>query len=263
MGEIMDKKGLKFPTYESFKIWFDEKTKNYRFKTGKQPGSFHEDFANGKAPLGFLKEWARQNYCFIQLTNANWIWILINYQDLWKREPDLYDAVASKIGSELSSPVPGGHGRCFVTYARYFGLTDEELFTAKPILEMEARINSSLVFRSQSPAQTAVRMMMEGFVGYAMKTRAEILREKYHLPDEALEFFDMHVQADMEEHGPEGEEFLEKLYQLGMVKQEDYEGMRMQVELSLSGSQPGHQGFSWQNVLYEQFCQENCARANT
>lgn len=245
-----------FPTYESFKAWFDEKTKNYRFKTGRQPGRFQEDFSSGKAPVGFLKEWARQNFCFIQLTNANWIWILVNYQELWRRDPDLYDAVASKIGSELSSPVPGGHGRSFVKYARYYGLSDEDLQTAKPILEIEARINSSLVFRTQSPAQTAVRMMMEGFVGYAMKARAEILREKYHLPDEALEFFDMHVQADLEEHGPEGETLLRRLYDLGLVTPDDYEGMRTQVEVALDGSQPGNQGFSWQNALYEKYCRE-------
>ncbi len=98
---------------------------------------------------------------------------------------------------------------------------------------------------------------MEGFVGYAMKTRAKILREKYRLPDEALKFFDMHVQADMEEHGPEGEDLLKRLYELDLVKQDDYEGMERQVELALDGTQPGNQGFSWQNVLYEQFCGEH------
>ncbi len=242
-----------FTTFESFKDWFDEKTKNHPFKSGARRGRFEEDFINGKVPLDFLREWAGHSYCFIQLTNTNVAWTLVTYMDLWRRHPDLYNIVAAKVGSEFSDPAPGGHGRTYVKFARYLGVKDDDLFYAKPIPEMEARLYSSLNYRSQSSAQTAVRWMLEGFVGYLMKSNREILHEKYGVPDEMLEYFDIHIKADLEEHGPEGELLLAKLYKLGLVKEEDYEGMRRQVERTVEGTTPGYQGFSWQNILYERY----------
>lgn len=245
---------LKYPTFKSFKVWFDEKTKEHPFKTGRIRGRFDEDFASGKAPIGFLKEYAKQFYIFIQLTNANVTWSLVNYADLWRRHPDLYDIGAGKVGCELSDPGPGGHGRTYVKFARYIGLRDEELFSAKPIPELEARFNTALLYRSQSPAQTAVRWMLEGFVGYHMKTNREILSKKYGVPDEALEYFDIHVQADLQEHGPQGEMLLARLYKLGLVTEEDYEGMRAQVESAVKGDNLATQTYSWADVLYDRYC---------
>ncbi len=164
--EIVENIG--FPTFDSFKAWFDKKTQKHPFKTAKDRGPFHDDFARGKVPTEFLKEYAKQYYIFIQATNINVTWTMVNYIDLWRQNPDLYDIIAAKIGSELSDPRPGGHGRTYIKFARYLGLKDEELFYSKPIPELEARLNSSLLYRSQSPAQTAVRWMLEGFVGYYM-----------------------------------------------------------------------------------------------
>jgi len=250
---VESNKNISFPTFKSFKVWFDETTKNHPFKTGRNRGRFHDDFAQGKVPIDFLKEYAKQYYIFIQLTNTNVTWTIVNYLDLWRQNPDLYDIVAAKIGSELSDPRPGGHGRTYIKFARYLGLKDEELYYSKPIPELEARCNTALVYRSQSPAQTAVRWMLEGFVGYYMKSYREILHEKYGVPDEMLEYFDIHVMADLEEHGPEGELLLARLYKLGLVKEEDYEGMRIQVERAAAGPQPGSQYFSWPDVLYDRY----------
>lgn len=244
---------LKFPTFQSFKEWFDEKTKNHPFKIGKIRGRFQEDFVQGKVPVEFLREYAKQFYVFIQLTNTNVTWTLINYIDLWRRHPDLYEIVAAKVGSELSDPAPGGHGRTYVKFARYLGVRDEELFNSKPIAEMEARLNTTISYRSQSAAQTAVRWMLEGFVGYHMKTNREILHEKYGVPDGMLEYFDIHVQADLEEHGPEGEMMLAKLYKVGLVRDEDHDGMRLQVERAVEGVHPGSQTYTWVDVLYDRY----------
>lgn len=249
----MEPQELKFPTFDSFKLWFDEKTENHPFKVGGRKGKFQEDFSDGKVPLDFLREWAAHNFCFIQLTNTNVAWTLLTYMDLWRKHPDLYDIVAAKVGSEFADPAPGGHGRTYVKFARYLGVADEDLIYAKPLPEMEARMYSSLLYRSQSPAQTAVRWMLEGFVGYLMKTHREILHEKYGVPDEILEYFDIHVAADLGEHGPEGEMLLARLYRLGLVKEEDYEGMRTQVERTVEGTTPGYQSFSWHDILYEHY----------
>jgi len=59
--------------------------------------------------------------------------------------------------------------------------------------------------------------------------------------------------ADLEEHGPEGELLLARLYKLGLVKEEDYEGMRTQVARAAGGPQPGSQYFSWPDVLYDRY----------
>lgn len=244
---------LKFPTFPSFKEWFDEKTSTHPFKIGRIRGRFQEDFVQGKVPGEFFREYAKQFYVFIQLTNTNVTWTLVNYIDLWRRHPDLYEIVAAKVGSELSDPAPGGHGRTYVKFARYLGVKDEELFNSKPIPEVEARLNTTISYRSQSPAQTAVRWMLEGFVGYLMKTTREILHEKYAVPDEMLEYFDIHVQADLEEHGPEGEMMLAKLYKLGLVREEDYDGMRTQVERAVEGAHPGSQTYTWADVLYDRY----------
>ncbi len=243
-----------FPTFESFQIWFDDRTRDHPFKTGRGRGLFHDDFSRGKVSIEFLKEYAKQYYIFIQATNINVTWTLVSYMDLWRRNPDLYDIVAAKIGSELSDPRPGGHGRTYLKFAHYLGLKDEELFYSKPIPELEARLNTSLLYRSQSPAQTAVRWMLEGFVGYYMKSYREILHDKYGVPDDLLEYFDLHVVADLEEHGPEGAMLLAKLYRLNLVTAEDYGGMKLQVDRAMGGTQQGPQGFSWPDALYTSYC---------
>jgi len=245
---------LRFPTFESFRNWFHEKTANHPFKVRRIRGRYQEDFVQGKISREFMREYAKQYYIFIQLTNTNVTWTMVNYLDLWRREPELYDIVAAKIGSELSDPRPGGHGRTYIKFARYLGVKDEELFYSKPIPELEARFNTSLNYRSQSPAQTAVRWMLEGFVGYTMMNSREILHEKYGVPDEMLEYFDLHIEADLHEHGPEGELLLARIYKLGLVKEEDYEGMRTQVERAVAGTHSASQTFSWQDVLYESYC---------
>lgn len=243
---------IAFPTFESFKAWFEEKTKDHPFKTGRNLGRFHQDFFEGKVPRDFLKEYAKQHYIFIQMTNAYVTWTLLNYVDLWRRHPDLYEIVAAKMGSELSEPAPGGHGRTYLKYARYIGVKDEELLNAKPMPELEIAFNTALVYRSQSPAQTAVRWMLEGFVGYNLKHWRDALHNKYDIPDDILEFFDLHVATDLGEHGPEGEMMLAKLYKLGIVKEEDYAGMRGQVERRGERT-------SWANIFYNRYLEEHPA----
>lgn len=257
----MEAKGLEFPTFESFKVWFDQSTKDYPFKTGKYRGRFYRDFSEGKVPIEVLKEIAKQTYIFIQSSNGNVTWALVNHADLWRKHPELYDIVAAKVGSELSQPAPGGHGRVYLKYGRYLGLKDEDLFGAKPLPELEAQGNSHLNYRSQRPPQTAVRWMLEGLVGYRMKYYRDVLHDKYGLPDDILEYFDMHVVADLEEHGPEGEMILKRLYELGLVTEEDYEPMRMEVE-GYDRRASGNPDISWQDVLYLQYCSASCQEIN-
>jgi pyrroloquinoline quinone (PQQ) biosynthesis protein C len=239
-----------FPTFESFKGWFEETTRNHPFKTGRHLGRFHQDFFAGKVPREFLREYAKQYYIFIQMTNAYVTWTLLNYIELWKRHPDLYEIVAAKMGSELSDPAPGGHGRTYLKFARHLGVNDDELRNSRPIAEIEVAFNSALVYRSQSPAQTAVRWMLEGFVGYFLKHWRDALHEKYGIPDDTLEYFDLHVAADLGEHGPEGEMLLEKLYKLGMVREADYPDMRGQVERPTERT-------SWADVLYNAYLEKH------
>lgn len=254
----MEETEIRFPTFESFKVWFDETTRDHPFKAGKAMGRFYDDFLQGKVPREFLKEYAKQYYIFIQMTNAYVTYTLINYIDLWRHNPDLYEIVAAKMGSELSDPAPGGHGRTYLKYARYIGVKDEELLNSRPIPELEIAFNSALVYRSQSPAQTAVRWMLEGFVGYILGHWRNTLHNKYGIPDDILEYFDLHVEADLGEHGPEGEMLLAKLYRLGLVREEDYAGMRAQVERSITGiNRGGSQFASWPDVLYSRYCAEH------
>ena len=51
-----------------------------------------------------------------------------------------------------------------------------------------------------------------------------------------------------------GELLLAKLYKFGLLKEDDYEGMKSQVERTVGGTTPGYQGFSWQEILYESYC---------
>ena len=248
----MEAKELEFPTCESFKVWFDEKTKDHPMITGKR-GRFFEDLSQGKVPIEFLREYCKQFYIFINLTNAYLTWTLVNFIDLWREHPDLYEAVAAKMGSEMSDPGPGGHARTFVKFTRYIGLRDEDLFHAKAIPEMEVRFLAPSLYRPRSPAQVAVAWMLEGFVGYSVRAYRQILRGKYAVPDEMLEYWEIHEKADLEEHGPEGETFLTKLYQLGMVTKKDYPGMRMQVERSVSTED----SLSWADVLWARYVAEH------
>ena len=248
----MEDRELKFPTFESFKVWYDEKTRAHHNKTGKL-GRFSEAFAQGKIPIGLLQEYSKQFYIFIQMTNSNLAWCLSGHADLWRRHPELYDIVAAKVGEELSDPGPGGHGRTYVKFARYLGLKDEDLFYAKPLPEMEARFNQRVnAYRSQRPAELAVSWMLEGFAGYSLKRQRDTLHQKYGVPDDFLEYFDIHVQADLEEHGPMGELLLTRLYKLGRVTEEDYAGMAIYVERHTEGAQPGGAN-SWQEVIYNDY----------
>jgi len=246
---------LSFPTFDSFKVWFDGMTKNHPFKTGRITGRFLEDFVQAKVPIEFLKEYVKQNYIFIQNTNANLAWTLVNHVDLWKRYPDLYDIIAAKVGEELCDPGPGGHGRAYVKFARYLGLKEEDLFYAKPIPEMEIRWFSVIsTYRSHRATQVAVGWMMEGLVGYDMKLWRDTLHDKYGMPDEILEFFDIHVQADLEEHGPMGEMLLARLYALDLVSEADLDEMRIGIERINNEALHGAQGNSWRDAFYLRFC---------
>ncbi len=251
----MDAQATQFPTFDSFKIWFDEKTRSHPFKTGKIEGQFLKDFVQGKVPIAFLKQYVKQNYFFIQNTNASLAWTLVNHLDLWRRHPDLYNMVAAKIGEEFCDPAPGGHGRTYIKFARYLGLKDEELIHAKPILEMEIRwLNVSSTYRSHRPTVLAVSWIMEGFVGYDMKLWRDILHDKYSIPDEFLEFFDIHVKADLEEHGPMGEMLLARLYELGLVQEQDYDEMRAWVDRIGNEALQRARGNSWRDAIYLRFC---------
>ena len=141
----------------------------------------------------------------------------------------------------------------YVKFARYIGLKDEDLFYAKPLPEMEARFNQRVhAYRSQRPAELAVSWMLEGFAGYSLERQRGILHQKYGVPDDLLEYFDVHVQADLEEHGPMGEMLLARLYNLGLVTEEDYGGMANYVEKHAEGSQRGGAN-SWQEVIYDNY----------
>jgi pyrroloquinoline quinone (PQQ) biosynthesis protein C len=229
----MNEVETRFPTFDSFKVWFDDKTRDHPLKNGRW-GPFKEDFAEGRVPLHLLKEYGKQLYIHIQLTNVYTSWLLVSLGGLWLKHPDLYDIIAAKMGSELADPKPGGHGRTYVKFAHSIGLTDEDLFYAKPALDTEARLNR-FVNRAPSPALTAVDWMLEGLVGHFMKVNREILHEKYGLADDVLEYFDIHIQADLEEHGPEGAMLLERLYKLGLVTEDDYPVMRARVERAIQG----------------------------
>ena len=255
----MESAEFTFANFDSFKVWFDEKTREHPSKmvftdarTGKL-GRFYQDFASGKVPIGFLREYAQQFYVFAQLTNVHLTWTLVNFIDLWRQNPDLYDVVAAKIGEELADPGPGGHGRTYIKYARFLGLKAEDLIFAKPIPEMESRINTTVSSYRSTPVQMAVRWMLEGFAGYHLKFWRDTLYEKYGVPDEALEYYDIHVQADLEEHGPMGEMLLARLYKLGHVVEEDYRGMAMQVERHVGLANPTGQ-INWRDVLYDRYC---------
>lgn len=224
---------IRFPTFESFKAWFDEKTKDHPLKSGRW-GPFTEDFAHGTVPIALLRDYAKQLYIHIQLTNVYTTWLLVGLSYLWLKYPDLYDIIAAKMGSELADPKPGGHGRTFVKFARAIGLREAELFSAKPTPDTEGRLNR-FVNHVPRPAHTAVDWMLEGLVGHFMKVNRDILHEKYGLSDDVLEYFDIHIQADLVEHGPEGEILLARLYELGLVTEEDYPGMRLRVERALEG----------------------------
>jgi hypothetical protein len=74
-----------------------------------------------------------------------------------------------------------------------------------------------------------------------------------------LEYFDIHVAADLEEHGPEGEMLLAKLYGLGLVKEEDYPGMRIQVERAVQGDTLASRTSSWPETLYQSYLARHAA----
>src|SRR5688500_2218727 len=168
---------LKFPTFESYRDWFDEKTREHPLKTGKL-GRFYDDFSQGKTPNGLLREYAKQYYIFIQMTNASGAWTLVRHLDLWRKHPDLYDIVAAKMGEELADPGPGGHGRTCLKYARDLGMKDDELFQAKPLPEIGVRFNQIGSNRSSGPVHTAVSWMLEGFVGFDLKFWRDTLHAK-------------------------------------------------------------------------------------
>ncbi len=252
----MESSDLKFPTFESFKVWFDEKTKDHPYKTG-MPGQFYEEFVHGKMPMGLLREHAKQFYVYIQMINVNLPWIPLRYIGLWRSYPELYDLVAAKIGEELADPVPGGHGRTYLKYARYIGLKDEDLFFAKPTVEMETMLFNRIdTYDSARLPQLAVGWMMEGFAGYHLKLWRDTLHDKYNVPDDILEFFDIHVRADLEEHGPMGELLLARLYKLGLVMEQDYRMMQRRVERSVGRARGGTMSY-WADSIHKRYYEDH------
>ena len=118
-----------------------------------------------------------------------------------KRHPAMYDLIVEQLVDELAHPGPGGHIRIQLPLLAAFGLTEEECAEAILIPEARALIDTRVRMFEQLPmAETYAAGLTEGSIGQWFGVWFHALTTHYGLTREQAAYFDVHHEADTQEH---------------------------------------------------------------
>lgn len=157
---------------------------------------FYEAWAKGELTLYDLREYASEYYHFVAF-------FPVYLREFAARLPDgeLRKAVIDNLRDELGMPDESGraHNLLWLDFAVGTGALPNDVFSRKPIIEVNAIIETFLTLASKGePAEAlAAFYVYESQLPRVAKENAKALRMIYGLDEGSCKYFTLHASADV------------------------------------------------------------------
>ncbi len=187
-------------------------------------GQFMTDLQQGRLPMEAIRVFWKNWYAFVSEINNL---IGCSYQrHIWffKRHPDLLAAFSAKVADELMNPRPPGHILVVIEQGRAFGLSEEEMIECRMLPECRALLEwaRGLLYEGTITEWWAFLSCEEPIGHWARQWREALVRH-YGFQESQTKYFQVHEEADLEEHegvmghGEFNRQCLQRLLQEGMI----------------------------------------------
>ena len=178
------------------------------FRSTKINHPFCVRLVRGEWTLKQLHAWAKQDYHAKVQTLRNDAYIVATAPTLDELQEQL-KVLISESGEDLAGGKYPSHPELWLRFCEGLGLGREEVSRSEPSPLMEVVLDAE---RYKSMRQNVGDLPANLRVGEKINSLvhpiwAEALRDHYHIPPEALEFFTAHGEAD-QEHGKLGEQIV-------------------------------------------------------
>lgn len=163
--------------------------------------SFIRDLAQGKFTRDNLKLWAIQKYFQVDQHIRAFGGIYANCPDRRVRRLLVENLIDEETDLRCGSD---SHAMLMLRFAKALGATDKEVEKNKPISEVADYVDWVIKFCQTSPyivGLAALSLAGESQVPEAMRAAVQGLKEHYHMSDEEIEFFTVHIGGDEEHSG--------------------------------------------------------------
>lgn len=178
---------------------FDAVAERYQLRVMRHP--MLRDLEAGVLPREAIHGYFRNWYTFALDLNA-----LMGSQyrqrlDFLKIDPETEALTVDKIADEYLNPRPGGHIRTVERLASALGVSRDEMVHAHLIPEARAWCDW-VIYRvlATTPAEDAAGTAVEGCFAEFSRVWRDALLHRYRIDRADLEYFDLHHEADSEEH---------------------------------------------------------------
>jgi pyrroloquinoline-quinone synthase len=170
--------------------------------------AFCVKLVRGEWSLRQLQAWAKEDFHAKVQTLRNDAYIVATAPNLEELQEQL-KVLISECGEELAGGKYPSHPELWLRFAEGLGLKREEVMRSEPSPLMQVILDAE---RYKSMKQNVGDLPANLRVGEKINSLvhpiwAEALRDKYHVPPQALEFFTAHGEAD-QDHGKLGEQIV-------------------------------------------------------
>jgi pyrroloquinoline quinone (PQQ) biosynthesis protein C len=164
-------------------------------------GRFMRDLEAGKLPVATMRLFWRHWYSYpVEINNFHLI-IYQRHMGFFSRHPELLPVYVGKISDELVNPSIPGHIQVLLKQGEVFGLSREEMVNCEVLPECRAltEFARGLVYEGSMIEWWGRSLNEEMFGHWAKRWRAALLG-RYGFKDSDLHYFQVHEEADLEEH---------------------------------------------------------------
>lgn len=164
-------------------------------------GPFMQDLTNGKLSLQTIRLFWKHWYSYpVEINNFHLI-IYQRHMGFFSRHPELLVPYVGKISDELVNPTVPGHIQVLVEQGEAFGVTREEMVNCEVYPECRALTEYArgLVYEG-AMIEWWARSLNEEMFGHWSRQWRQALLGKYGFKDSQLSYFQVHEEADLEEH---------------------------------------------------------------
>ena len=164
-------------------------------------GAFMRDLIAGKLPLEAIRLFWKHWYSYpVEINNFHLI-IYQRHMGFFARHPELLVPFVGKISDELVNPKIPGHIQVLIEQGKTFGLSRDEMANCAVFPECRAltEFARGLVYEG-SFIEWWARSLNEEMFGHWAREWRQALLGPYKFKDADLHYFQVHQEADLEEH---------------------------------------------------------------
>lgn len=164
-------------------------------------GPFMRDLEAGTLPLETIRLFWKHWYSYpVEINNFHLI-IYQRHAGFFSRHRELLAPYVGKISDELVNPSVPGHIQVLIKQGQVFGVTLDEMVNCEVFAECRAltEFARGLVYEG-SMIEWWARSLNEEMFGHWSKRWRRALLESYRFKDSDLHYFQVHEEADLEEH---------------------------------------------------------------